>query len=394
MAPDSEPTPRVPWLPVSEGATPDATADALTPTKPVVPAWIQRQGTPEPEEVSPPPAEEVLPSPVDAAPDPEPVAEPEAEPPVWASDPVQLLGETAVASATLSAAGAPTPLGGVPMVPATDAVTPPSFGDEGEEFVPTFVDDEPSPSNKEKADALAAGILAHETERLATQGAELDGGAAYTPRVIDEGEPLPTTATAGVPALPAEEPAEPEATRRSRWWLWLLLAIIIIGAAVAAYLWFTRPAPVVVPGATVTEAPPSPTITPIAAPTASAFQAAMPTTVGTYALVDAVSLDPVAVADEVGRVADGVDLTYRSGDGTMTVRALQYYNEDDATAAFTQFANDPATTTPVTVDGQTVGESAIVTSPKPGMVWRNGTTVFLAYGPASDLAEFYALFGL
>jgi hypothetical protein len=76
------------------------------------------------------------------------------------------------------------------------------------------------------------------------------------------------------------------------------------------------------------------------------------------------------------------------------VRALQYYNEDDATAGFTQFANDPATTTPVTVDGQTVGESAIVTSPKPGIVWRNGTTVFLAYGPASDLAEFYALFGL
>jgi hypothetical protein len=120
----------------------------------------------------------------------------------------------------------------------------------------------------------------------------------------------------------------------------------------------------------------------------------MPATVGTYSLVGAEVLDPADVALTAGRVADGVDLTYRSGDDTMKVRALQYFNEDDAKAMFTQFAGEDAATEPVEAGGTTVGEKAIITSPKPGIVWRNGTSVFILTGPALQLTDFYEQFGL
>ena len=97
-----------------------------------------------------------------------------------------------------------------------------------------------------------------------------------------------------------------------------------------------------VPGVVITQPAPTPTIDPIAAPTATAFQSAMPTTVGTYALVEATPLDPADIALTAGRVADGVDLVYRSGDDTMKVRALQYYSEDDAKAMFTKFVGEGA----------------------------------------------------
>jgi hypothetical protein len=120
----------------------------------------------------------------------------------------------------------------------------------------------------------------------------------------------------------------------------------------------------------------------------------MPTTVGTYALVDAHAIDPADVALTAGRIADGAVLTYRSGGDTMTVTAYQYFNEADATTMFTSFVGEGATTEPVEAGGAVVGESAVVTSPKPGLVWRNGTAVFIVTGPPTQLADFFALFGL
>ena len=451
MAPDSEPTPRVPWLPVNEGEqqpTPAtdaaANAESLTPTKPTMPAWIQREQTPEPIEadeaevlspVATPSAEELLPSPADGPADvtEEAVATTAAMPRLWSTDPVQLLGESAVASAALSAAGAPTPLGGVPIVPVEGAVTPPSFGNDAPQFTPVFADAEPAPepTNMQRADALAAGIVAHEQADLASKGADLDAGVAYAPQSFGDGGAEPTrrvhaadaapieppvaapiAAPIAAPAIvdpwsetvtplvsdePATEPAEPtppSGSKKRRWWLWVVLALLVIAGVAVAVAMLNRPEPTVVPGVVVTQPPPGPTITPIAAPTATAFQAAMPTTVGHYSLVQATPLVPADVALTAGRVADGVDLAYRSGEDTMNVRALQYYSEADATQMFTKFVGEGAATQPVDAGGATVGESAIVTSPKPGIVWRNGTTVFILTGPALQLTDFYAQFGL
>ena len=174
----------------------------------------------------------------------------------------------------------------------------------------------------------------------------------------------------------------------------MLLALLVVAAIAVAVAVLNKPDPTVVPGVVVTQPPPSPTIDPIAAPTATAFQSAMPTTVGAYSLVEATSLDPADIALTAGRVADGVDLVYRSGDDTMTVRALQYYNEDDAKAMFTKDVGEAAVTQPVEAGGTTVGESAIVTAPKPGIVWRNGTSLFILTGPPLQLTDFYAQFGL
>ena len=120
----------------------------------------------------------------------------------------------------------------------------------------------------------------------------------------------------------------------------------------------------------------------------------MPTTVGTFSLVEATALDPTDVALGAGRIADGVDLTYRSGSDTMTVRAFQYYTEDEAKEMFTHFAGETAVTTPVEVGGAVVGESAPITEPVPGMIWRNGTTLFILTGPAAQVQGFYEQFGL
>jgi len=403
----------------AEAATP-VPPEPLTPTKPPIPAWIQRDEIPSPVEdesedadatvvspVSPPPADEILPMPgVETT-------SQEADASAPPSDPVHLLAESAVSSAALSAGGAPTPLGGVPTVPADEAVSVPAFGEAAPLFTPRFLNDDEASSddNPPPANETTGDLLDDEQFRLAAQASALDGGAAYEPRAFaDEAEAatevapaLPprhdpqTTATLPVvPVVPSEDdPTDEEPPRRrSKWWIWVLLAVILAAAAVTTYLLLNRPEPLVIPGATITNPPPAPTIEPLPAPTGTDFQAAMPTTVGTYALVEATPLDPTDVALGAGRIADGVDLTYHSGTDTMTVRALQYFNEADATQMFVQFAGEGTATEPVEAGGVTVGESAVITSPKPGMVWRNGTSVFILTGPPAQIADFYAQFGL
>lgn len=395
MAPDSEPTPRVPWLPVDPGAerpTPPA-EPTLTPTKPVVPAWIRRDDAPAAVEadtgeiiapVVPPAAEEIMPRLGDGMPafdEPHVTDAPD--------DPVARLGQSAVAAAALSAGGAPTPLGGVPTLPTDRAVEPPSFGEAGAIFTPRFAEPAATaPSPRERADTLAAGIVAEESAELAARATPLESGAAYTPRAI--------TPPAG------DDTAEPDATgdgtagtrRTRRWWPWALLGLVLVGAGVAAYLITNRPDPTVIPGVTITQPAPAPTIEPSAAPTGTAFQSVMPTEVGTYALVGSAVLDPLDPALGLGRIADGVDLTYRSGTDTMSVRALQYYNEDDAQQMFGELVGEDAATKPVVAAGSAVGDSAYIIAPQPGIVWRNGTSVFIVTGPTAQLTDFFAQFGL
>ena len=412
MSPDSEPTPRVPWLPVNEGAKSAApeSPEPLTPTKPTVPAWIQRETVPQVVDadddeviaaVVQPPAEELLPSPVaypsDSVPsladDSDDAPERSAATALWNSDPVHRLGDSAVASASLSAAGAPTPLGGVPLATSDGSMTTPSFGEDSPLFTPSFAPKDAEKVNTQQADALAAGIVAH-GERdscQAARGSTRESRMHRSPLVI-----RPPHRRRNRPHRRRNPQSRPHrrAKRNVAGGCGCYLALLVVGAAVATLAMLNRPEAVVIPGVTVTQPPPSPTITPIAAPTASTFQGAMPTTVGTYSLVEATALDPEDISLHAGRVVDGVDLTYRSGDDTMKVRALQYYREDDAEQMFTQFAGTDAATEPVMAGGTAVGESAIITSPKPGMVWRNGTSVFILTGPLLQISDFYAQFGL
>lgn len=445
MAPDSEPKPRVPWLPVTEGAQPPVAAPTpappeLTPTKPTVPAWIRRDAVPEPVEVDEgdivapvtlPPAEEMLPRPLPGPAVPADSASPQVG---WTADPVHRLGQSAVANAHLSASGAPTPLGGVPVVDAEHAVEAPNFGADTPLFTPRFAavsapaepvaapHAPPVPSTtgptppQAGADAIAAGLVAQEKSQLAAQSPAFDAVSIYSPVSFAERSPIeaqlraapPAAAPAAGPAVapapapaPATPPAEPATAsgeeppqRKRRWWLWLVLGVVLVAAGAIAIAYLNRPEPVVEPGAVVTVSPPAATIEPIAAPTGTAFQSAMPTIVGTYSLVEATAVDPADIALTAGRVADAVDLTYRSGENTMKVRALQYFNEQEATAHFTALSGDGAATTPVEAGGQTVGESAVVVSPKPAIVWRNGTSVFVLTGPPLELTGFFEGFGL
>jgi hypothetical protein len=175
-APDASPSPPV------TGSLPTVRPDDLTPTKPQMPysahsasAEIPQVPEPTPEATAdsiptpieadedeiiapilPPPATEIMPRAGDH--ESERVDAPEQRATAWSApssdeasgerefspaptDSVRQLGASAITNASLQAAGAPTPLTGIPHVSDDEDVYP-SFGDE-EPFVPRF---EPSPS--------------------------------------------------------------------------------------------------------------------------------------------------------------------------------------------------------------------------------------------------------
>lgn len=381
MTPEDSGERRNPWLPVNT-SEPDVPEESLTPTKPLMPSWIQRDEAPQPVEVDDtdvmppvpvPPAQEMLPS------TPPPVPEAGSispyDPPTtdanWGSDAVHRLGAAAVTNASLSAGGAPTPLGGVPVEPADQPVEAPSFGDTAPLFTPKFTDD---------PGASAANGL-HPT------AADLETGAQYQPRFEPPVAPVETNEV--------ESSDEPPRARRGLAWLWIVLVVLAVGVG-AAVIWLTvlKPEPQTVPGAVITVAPPEATVEPVPLESPTALLAAMPPVVSTYALTAAEPLEPAAVAVEHGRVADAAALTYWNGTEQIDLTVLQYYSEDEAEAAWMGLVGEGVTGEPVIAGGAEVGASAAVVQPEPGIVWRNGTSVFIANGPPLELRGFFDAFGL
>ena len=372
------PAPATPAPPAAPAAPANLGPD-LTPAKPIVPSWIIREVVPTPIEaesvdvlapIVAPPAQEMLPSAGDFGPTAPPVS-PYDNPDVRRGatvDAVQQLGAGAVASATLSAAGAPTPLGGVPTVASPDAAPPPSFGESSPLFTPRFEYPPQSPVS-----GLEQSVL------------EANAGVEYQPRYE--------------PSAPVSEDGEADGDeprrRRGLLWLWIVLAVLALAAG-AWLLWATvlKPEPVTVPGAVVTLGPPQPTLEPVAIASPTPLLSAMPATVATYALTGAESLAPAAVAAEHGRVAEAAALTYSNGVDDVTVTVLQYFDEDAATAAWTAIVGEDVAGEPVTAGGAEVGRVATTTQPTPSIVWRNGTTVLIASGPAVELQGFHEAFGL
>jgi hypothetical protein len=199
--------------------------------------------------------------------------------------------------------------------------------------------------------------------------------------------------------MPPESPeTADDKPRRGRKWLWIALAIVA-GAAlgVVVYRLFLLPEPIILPAPVVTEAAPTPTIEPVSVTDPSEFLAGMPTEIGTFVLTTYEVVEVIGDESLPARTAEHLILTYgqATGEAHFTVNAYQFYNPDDAQTAFTAWSEGAAATSDVVVDGETVGERALVSSgSETSVVWRNGSSVFVLDGPANEVEQFYAYFGI
>lgn len=184
--------------------------------------------------------------------------------------------------------------------------------------------------------------------------------------------------------------------------LWLILVGVIVVLAVAAVLIWQGTQepqePVTPPPVTITNALPTPQITPIAKESGSAFYDLLPETVLQYALT---ASDP-DTSDDVARALEAFTLTYSDGaDHSITVTASQWESVQDAAKhieRIDQLAAEAApdaalTQEPVDVRGEEVGTATLRLSETEGQVtWSNGTSVLTAVGPVADIENFYTAF--
>jgi hypothetical protein len=186
--------------------------------------------------------------------------------------------------------------------------------------------------------------------------------------------------------------------RRKRWVWWLLLGLVVAaGAGILVYRMFLLPEPVTLPVPTVTASPATPVGEPISIEESTDFVAALPDTVKTSVLVDFESIDPGTESELPARTAEHYTLGYDAGSGSAdyVVDAYQHYNEDDAQAAYDSYADGATDVEPVMVDGEQVGERALLPDTSTGtVVWRNLTAVFVLTGPADSVLDFYEHYGV
>lgn len=398
----------------------DAPSDAPTfdqivgvaPSKPTTPRGRAAAPTPVPIDVdfdtddvtSPitgPPASEILPeprSPLEAGPEHSvPAGAPRTA--------VQRLGDSAAANAALSARGAPTPLGGVPIVPGTPEPVELPFSASESAFVPTFAavsslrtpagaprligENEPISESPDRPSPLADAAIPEGDTPL------------YRPRVAAG------TAAAGDPAITAgdgdgsaEAPHRPVgasgARRPGRALPLILIGLLTMGALVYVGFRLLSPAAIELPTQRVvvaaSEQPRA--VEPITPENPTPFLAALPTTAGDWALTGVVTNDPLADTALPARVAESHTLTYSDGTDEVVLDARQLYNADDANTALARAAGT-ATIEDMTVGGEVVGERAERTGgTNTRIMWTHDAVYFEAVGPTAAVVDFVAAFGL
>ncbi len=396
-----------PWLPVTE--------QAATPAKPLAPA-VRPQDMPnlypEPIEsedvdiiaaVTPPPPEEILPTdgrdvwesisataPTRTNKNP---ADPVAQ---ETGDPVRWLGDAALRQASLSAAGAPTPLGGVPSV-ALEAQ------DQDHSQAPS-VSSATEPVSS--ASAVAPGFMPATSQAndnaapTSPSYPELDDdqGPLYTPAFG-----TPTIADPAQPGTPGDDAADgsepPTPGTSGPWWRsWpflVAIGLLVMGGIAFAIIQalsseetFELTTPVIV------ATPEGPALDPIAIEDPTAFQAALPSIVGTYALTG-IEVPPAATFNYPVRIAEGNVLTYATPDSTLTLRAIQHFSVEDAVAQFEALALEGTDRATVIASGTEVGDRVTVdTADGQAIVWRNDTAIFQVDGPLEEITAFFAQFTL
>lgn len=179
----------------------------------------------------------------------------------------------------------------------------------------------------------------------------------------------------------------------------IVAALVVAGLAVwgaaayGIYLAFLAPEDVAIPAETHVAGPPGPTIDPVAPEDPSDFLAAMPLTVSTYALTESTALDPFR-SGLPQRAAEAYDLVYSDGSTAVSVRAIQHYTVEEATAAYAALVGEATDREALLGEGGAeLGERAILDDGT--VVWRNGTAVMIASGEDPDAnLEIYRLFGL
>ncbi|WNM27123.1 hypothetical protein RN607_13105 [Demequina capsici] len=335
-----------------------------------------------------------------------------------AVDDVRLLGATAIANASLSASGAPTPMGGVPAAPAAlahgSSGSVPSrasrFSEEAAApFTPRFeprtvfapVGAAPVGAEDDAALPMSAAIaemLDEEGRDMDEDARELDGpedGAAVT----TETDVLPVAEADddGSGLAPDDGAPAQDRPRASKAWA---IVLVLIGAAVWTGVGFAvaamlSPGTVVVPPETHVTGPAGSIVEPTTLTDPSDFLAAMPLTVGAMALTGVTTVDPLDPSVPE-RAAEVYDLQYTDGTDVVTLRAIQHYTEDEALAAYTALAAGASDVEPVTDSmGAEVGERAVLSgTDATTIVWRHGTAVFVASGVDEKVQAFFTRFGL
>lgn len=191
----------------------------------------------------------------------------------------------------------------------------------------------------------------------------------------------------------------PEQIKKRRLVAIVVGSVVLVGAVVGVILGINYAnAPTSTPAApTVTAPVPTPTVSAITVPTDTALAAAIPSTVGTYALVEATPIDTSHTSQDPVRVAGGYEgyrLVYSDGVNTINLELVQFGSADAATAyAHQASATKPATavTSPVTVGGQQVGT---VVNWDENIVWTNSTLAMHATGPTAELVAFQKVYPL
>ncbi|WP_084039144.1 hypothetical protein [Demequina sp. NBRC 110053] len=306
------------------------------------------------------------------------------------TDPIRDLGDAAVHRASLQAAGvrsgsvaaspvaghvAPSaPLAFSPVGPAAMAARSPS-------------DAEPRPDSPPPLDDRALDGLG-ESEPTYTPPFGVAIGTAPS------AQPDAADGDAG-DAGSRDEGSAPEPWWRSTPFLVIVGLLVMTGVGYVLYLLFApMNEPVALTPPVLVEPAASATIDPIAIEEPTAFQAAMPATVGAYALTGIATPAPEDAGLEV-RAAEVDDLTYSDGTTDLAVRAIQHYDAEDAAAQFEALAATGSERQPVEAGGTQVGERASVTGETgDSIVWSNGTAVFVLTGPADQIEQFYELFPL
>lgn len=365
---------RSPWLPVHDDG---ARREAVAPSKPAMPAAPVSSPRPEPIDsgeadiiapVALPPQHEILPEAPSAPTAPSASREPsEAPAPEPARDPFSALGDSAVRSASLSASGAPTPLGGVPVVAAPVHDSSPTEGPLHED-VPGL-ERPPSPFMS-------------------------DDEPAYAPRVGAGDDPANHTDADGEGDGTA---GDPPASARAPWWrsvpaLVVLGLLVMGGVAYGLYMALWPQDEVELTPAVIVAPPEVPALDPVTIEDPTDFQAALPTIVGTYAMTAFDDPAPAAIGLDV-RAAEAALLTYDNGETPLTLLTVQHFDEEAAVAQFEALAADGTDREPVEAGGATAGDRATV----PGeagdtLVWRNHTVVFELTGPAEATEAFFSIF--
>lgn len=360
-----------------------------------------------------------------------PVAQPDAEeilptsPQTWdldeadgstadagAADPVRELGDSAVRQASLAASGA-TPR----VAPATAGEQDTTRAFQPEEGVaprPAWFAGDPRDNAPVSAAAWAASSAAYEPAAAPASPADadptppsaeapqdeapLEGPAATDADAADDADPG-HDGDGTVPPPPVGERGDDGHDGRTPWYrgaVFLTVVGLVILAALAfvAYLtFFPAEDDVEVAAPKVVEVVAEPTIAPVALDDPTEFLAAMPATVGAYAMTAAAPVEEDAAGLST-RVAEVDDLTYSDGSTSLELRAIQHYDEDDATAQFDALAEGGADAQPVTVGGEEVGQRVTLDGDPATYVWRNGTAVFTLTGPADALDGFWIQFPL